>query len=121
MEMLVKKGNTTRLNNNFELCQPLNKSNKLDVWSFFASFANFFSRIVTGSPTLMDRFCDAINSPNNKDAIDALTAFFSMLRGDAQDCWDYTYENQLNSVISTSWDSSCKTMNIKTNKKKVIK
>lgn len=110
MEMLVKKNNTNRLNESFDLCKPIFRDNEntFDVWSFFAGFANFFSRMVQSVPGQVSRFCNTIVNPSHIDAIDALTAFFNDLRGTAQNCWDISFDTQVNSVNSTEWVSNCK-------------
>ena len=108
MEKLVKKNNTKRLNKNFQLCKPIYKDNELDVWSFFAGFANIFSRMVQSATEQVARFCNVIVEPGHEDAIDALTAFFNDLRSNSNECWDISYDTQVNSVNSTVWDSRCK-------------
>ena len=108
MEKLVKKNDTSRLNRNFDLCKPIIKDNVLDIWSFFAGFANFFSRMVQSLPGQVQRFCNVIDSPGHEDAIDALTAFFNELRGSNQNCWDISFDTQVNSVNSSVWNGRCK-------------
>ena len=106
MERIYATNDTTHLDNRFGLCQPLSEAPELDVSSFFASMAGSFSGLVqyhrAGD---IERTCDILLNGGDDD-LEALALYvYGPLPEESEKCWDYSFQDSVNWLSETSWDS----------------
>ncbi|KAG5670378.1 hypothetical protein PVAND_000648 [Polypedilum vanderplanki] len=108
MEAMVAANNTSEINRLFRLCDPLDLTNQLDVWSLFSDVAGPWSGMVQ----YYNEFYRDIEDPcENLVAINATSdieayAEWLMNRWRIRDgyCYDHTYAAFLDDFSGTNWD-----------------
>lgn len=108
------------LNLKFKLCDPIEQSiqNKKDISNFYENLASNWAGIVQYnkdnrighkskvSNITIDTLCDIMINQELGTPSDRLAAINSLLlNATDQDCFDYKYDNMIEDVKNTSWDS----------------
>lgn len=112
LERLVEDGNTTTVEEIFQLCHPLDLTNQLDVWSFFSDIAGPFSGIVQyhrEASQNIQRECALLVNNNITNDLEALSHWWWFHYIDPENpeeelCNDHRYQNWIYFFNGTDWD-----------------
>lgn len=109
LDRLVAAGNTSRIEEIFHLCYPLNLTNSLDVWSFFSDISGSFSGIVQYHREHQQNIqneCDELMNNGIEDDLEALSVWWF---GDSVDpefpfCYNHLYINFVYFFGGSRWE-----------------
>lgn len=108
LEALYESNQTTKINEMFQLCSPLDINNKLDVWNLFSDVAGPWSGVVQYY-SVHDRdieiACEQLLAVQAETDIEAYAKWIMYrFRIPEDDCYDHTYEYFMYWFNGTSWD-----------------
>lgn len=102
MELLVWSEQTDRINNEFNLCTPLNAKNKLDVWNFFSGLSNIYAGTVQyHRDGDIEQVCGIITDSRYPDGIAAYAAYVRSVYGSF--CLDTEYQSFVDYYSDPRW------------------
>jgi pimeloyl-ACP methyl ester carboxylesterase len=108
MEAFVAAGNAAELERLFNLCEPLDLTNDLDVWSLFADTAGPWSGMVQYYDEYyrdIEDPCDALVATQGATDVEAYATWLMNRWGTSGSrCYDHTYAAFLRDFNGTSWD-----------------
>jgi len=104
MEVIVDSGDASRLNEVFNLCQPLDLD--LDVAHFFYELSDIVAGLVQGHRSgNIERACTFLESVKEDLSKDELDAFAAWVVQGLSSCLDLSYENNLIKYRDTDWSA----------------
>lgn len=105
MERLVAIGDTSRIENDFNLCSRIDLNNKLDIWNLFSSFGNSLGGIVQYHwPGSIEGVCDVMTDSRYPDGMAAFAAWIRSQWGSY--CYGFKYLDTLYFYQNTQWGAS---------------
>lgn len=113
LEQLVEDGNSNRIEEVFRLCYPLDLSNNLDVWNFFADISVPFSYAVqTHREANQDiqNECKVLVDSELTDDLEALAYWWWSTdispESPTYNCYDHRYSTYIRYFNGTGWDDA---------------
>lgn len=104
MERLVKSENASRLQDVFELCDPLDLTQ--DVSHFFFEVSDIVAGLVQGHRTgRIEGACNLMRTKKEDLSKDDLDAFAAWVTDGSNSCLDMSYQNSVNKFRNIEWGS----------------
>lgn len=111
LDRLHAEGNTSRIEEVFHLCYPLNLTSSVDVWNVFSSLSSPFSGIVQYHSEFAQNIqseCNSLMNNGIEDDLEALSAWWwggTVEPGETFPyCYDHRYTTFLSWYTGTSWN-----------------
>lgn len=102
MERLVEEGNTTRITQAFNLCQPLQDPN--DIPHFFYEISDVVAGLVQAHrPGNIQSACSYMESQRN--TVEDIEAFAAWILRGSSGCMDFSYANHVEKFNNVTWGS----------------
>ena len=104
MERLVELGNTSRIDDGFNLCDPLDLTR--DVSHFFFEVSDTVAGLVQGHRVgRIEGACDLMRREKEDLSNDDLDAFAAWVTDGSSSCLDMSYQNSVNKFRNITWGS----------------
>lgn len=103
MEAMVLRGETTRLNEELNLCTPLDIHNQMNVWSLFGELSDDVAGLVqTHRGQNIQNACSFLLDESHEDAV---AAYGAWTRSRGFGCFEYDYQEFIDFFTQTEWTS----------------